>query len=71
MKKIFILLFLLLVTNKTFSQNYFPNNEGVQNKNQNFTAFTNAKIYVTPTPIINKGTLLIQNGKVISAGTTI
>jgi imidazolonepropionase-like amidohydrolase len=71
MKKIFILLFLLLVTNKTFSQNYFPNNEGVQNKNQNFTAFTNAKIYVTPTLIINKGTLLIQNGKVISAGTTI
>jgi imidazolonepropionase-like amidohydrolase len=71
MKKIFILLFLLLVTNKTFSQNYFPNNEGVQNKNQNFTAFTNAKIYVTPTQIINKGTLLIQNGKVISAGTTI
>ena len=70
MKKIFLLLFLLLITNKTFSQNYFPNNESVQNRNQNFTAFTNAKIYVTPTQIINKGTLLIQNGKVISAGTT-
>jgi imidazolonepropionase-like amidohydrolase len=71
MKKIFLLLFLLLVTNKTFSQNYFPNNESVQNRNQNFTAFVNAKIYVTPTQIINKGTLLVQNGKVISAGTTI
>ncbi len=71
MKKIFLLLFLLLITNKTFSQNYFPNNESVQNRNQNFTAFTNAKIYVTPTQIINKGTLLVQNGKVISVGATI
>jgi imidazolonepropionase-like amidohydrolase len=71
MKKIFLLLFLLLITNKTFSQIYFPNNESVQNRNQNFTAFINAKIYVTPTQIINKGTLLIQKGKVISAGTTI
>ena len=39
-----------------------------QNKNQNFTALINAKIYVTPRQVIEKGTLLIQNGKVISTG---
>ena len=68
MKK--IILFLLLVTSVTpsISQNYFPNNESVQNKNQNFTALINAKIYVTPRQVIEKGTLLIQNGKVISTG---
>jgi imidazolonepropionase-like amidohydrolase len=68
MKK--IILFLLLVTFVTpsISQNYFPNNESVQNKNQNFTALINAKIYVTPRQVIEKGTLLIQNGKVVSSG---
>ena len=60
-----IFLFSILTIN---GQEYFPNNESVQNKNNNFTAFTNAKIYVTPTQIIEKGTLIIQNGKVIGAG---
>ena len=53
------------------SQEYFPNNESVQNKNNNYTVFTNAKIYVTPTQIVEKGSLLIQNGKVISVGNNI
>ncbi|RTY73495.1 amidohydrolase family protein [Flavobacterium sp. LS1R10] len=71
MKKILLLLCLSFLVPKTYAQEYFPNNESVQNKNTNFTAFTNAKIYVTPTQIIEKGTLLIQNGKVIGAGATI
>ncbi|MFS4469357.1 amidohydrolase family protein [Maribacter sp. 2210JD10-5] len=54
-----------------FGQDYFPENDGVKSKNNNYTAFTNAKIYVTPTQIIEKGTLLIQNGKVVSSGSTI
>jgi hypothetical protein len=29
---------------KINAQEYFPNNESVQNKNNNFTAFTNAKM---------------------------
>ena len=71
MKKVLLFIFVMLLTKKVQSQNYFPNNESVQSKNENYTAFTNATIYVTPTQIINKGTLLIQNGKVINTGTTI
>lgn len=71
MKKILLLLFFSFLLPKTYAQEYFPNNESVQNKNTNFTAFTNAKIYVTPTQVVEKGTLLIQNGKVIGVGTNI
>ena len=51
-----------------FAQDYFPENSGVKSKNNNYTAFTNAKIYVTPSQIIDGGTLLIQNGKVTQVG---
>ena len=71
MKKTIYLLFLLVFIPKINAQEYFPNNESIQNKNNNYTAFTNAKIFVTPTQIIEKGTLLIQNGKVISTGKTV
>lgn len=71
MKRIITLLFLLIFIPKINAQEYFPNNESVQNKNNNYTAFTNAKIFVTPTQVIEKGTLLIQNGKVIAAGTSV
>ena len=71
MKKTILLLFLSFFIPKTNAQEYFPNNESVQNKNNNFTALTNAKIFVTPTQTIEKGTLLIQNGKVIAVGTNV
>jgi imidazolonepropionase-like amidohydrolase len=71
MKKSIILFFLCSLIPKIYSQEYFPNNESVQSKNNNFTAFTNAKIIVTPTQIIEKGILLIQNGKVVAAGNNI
>ncbi len=54
-----------------FAQDYFPVNDGVKSKNNNYTAFTNAKIYVTPTQVIESGTLLIQNGKVKQVGSSI
>jgi imidazolonepropionase-like amidohydrolase len=71
MKKILLLFFLGIFLPKVHAQEYFPNNESVQNKHKIFTAFTNAKIFVTPTQIIENGTLLIQDGKVIGAGTSI
>ena len=52
----------------TSAQEYFPENDGVKESNNNFTAFTNATIYVTPTQVVKKGTLLIQNGRVINVG---
>jgi hypothetical protein len=71
-KKLLLILFFLGLFIPTISaQDYFPNNESIHNKNSNYTAFINAKIYITPTQIIEKGTLLIQNGKVIAAGTSV
>lgn len=54
-----------------FAQDYFPKNDGVIVKNTNYTAFTNAKIYVSPTQVIEKGTLLIYDGKVVATGTSV
>ncbi|WP_299395368.1 amidohydrolase family protein [uncultured Gelidibacter sp.] len=53
------------------AQDYFPKNDGVSTKNTNYTAITNAKIYVTPTQVIEKGTLLIKDGKVVASGTSV
>ncbi|WP_418603000.1 amidohydrolase family protein [Hwangdonia sp.] len=69
-KKQFLIL-TLLCSLSVLSQDYFPKNDGVTAKNTNFTAFTNAKIYVTPTQVINKGTLLIRDGKVVATGTSV
>nr|WP_315150499.1 amidohydrolase family protein [uncultured Flavobacterium sp.] len=71
MKKILILFFFGLIIPKINAQDYFPNNESIHNKRNDYTAFINAKIYITPTQIIEKGILLIQNGKVIASGTSI
>lgn len=54
-----------------FSQEYFPKNDGVSNNNSNYTAFTNATVYVNATQKIDNATLLIQNGKVLQVGTSV
>lgn len=54
-----------------FSQDYFPENDGVKSKNNNYTAFTNATIHVSPAQVISNGTLLIQNGKVVQVGKSV
>lgn len=67
-----IFLFLcMLFTGFTEAQEYFPNNSSVKETNNNYTAFTNATLHVTPTKVIQKGTLLIQNGKVIASGKSV
>src|SRR3954471_10861161 len=71
MKKALLLVFLTAFLTKMQAQSYFPVNESVQNKSKNYTVFTNATIYVTPTQKIDKGTLLIQDGKVIAVGNNI
>ncbi|WP_289644509.1 amidohydrolase family protein [Maribacter aestuarii] len=71
MKKSILVLCLFWCSATLFSQDYFPVNDGVKANNNNYTAFTNAKIYVTPSEVIQKGTLLIQNGKVVSAGSSV
>src|SRR6056297_2171320 len=72
MKLKLLALFLFIGSVSLFAQDYFPKNDGVKaKKNNNYTAFTNAKIYVTPTEVINNGTLLIQNGKVVQVGKSV
>ena len=65
------LLIVLLFCTNSFSQEYFPVNEGVQSVNNNYTAFTNAKIIVSATSKIETGTLLIANGKIVSCGSNV
>jgi imidazolonepropionase-like amidohydrolase len=71
MKKLLLSCLILLSINQLQAQDYFPVNEGVKTSNEKFTAFTNATIHVSPTQTINKGTLLIQNQKVISSGASV
>jgi len=61
----------LFATLFTYSQEYFPENSGVKTTKISLIAFTNAIIYVTPSEVINNGTLLIKNGKVENIGTSI
>lgn len=68
MKMRLLCLTILWCGSTLFAQDYFPENDGVKSKNENYTAFTNAKIYVTPSQVIEGGTLLIQNGKVKQVG---
>lgn len=68
-KSIILIIFLFSIV--IYSQEYFPNNTGVKTKANTTIAFTNATIYVTPSQIINKGTLLIKDGKVLNVGSAI
>jgi imidazolonepropionase-like amidohydrolase len=70
MKKLFFLLFFLSLT-VVQAQDYFPTDSGVKTTENTTFAFTNVKIYVTPTEVIKKGILLIKDGKVISVGKSV
>ncbi len=67
----FLTIALFFCATTFYGQDYFPKNDGVKSENNNYTALTNAKIYVTPSQIIEKGTLLIQDGKVVQVGTNV
>ena len=66
-KKLLLLLSMFGILSLS-AQDYFPKNDGVTSKNTNFTALINAKIYITPTYVVENGILLIQEGRVINVG---
>jgi len=68
MKWKLILLAMLWLGYSGNAQKYFPKNDGVKASNTNYTALTNARIYVSPTQVIEKGTLLFYEGKVVGVG---
>jgi imidazolonepropionase-like amidohydrolase len=70
MKKL-ILVLLLFTISMVQAQDYFPTNTGVKTSENTTVAFTNAKIYVSSTEVIKKGTLLIKDGKVINVGKSV
>ncbi|MGB7392790.1 MAG: amidohydrolase family protein [Pricia sp.] len=55
----------------SFAQEYFPKNDGVKAANNNYTALTNAKIYVSPTETIDGGTLLFRKGRIVEVGKSV
>ena len=71
MIKKFILLFLLIIYNYSFSQDYFPTNDGVSFINTNYTSFINAKIHISHNNVIENGSMIIKDGKIISVGENI
>ena len=67
----YLILSMLLCSLMMFAQEHFPKNDGVKTTDNIYTAFTNAKIYVTPTQIIDNGTLLIKKGKVVNVSSSV
>jgi len=70
MRKLFFLL-LCLSFSIAKAQDYFPTDKGVKTSEKKMFALTNATIYVTPTEVIKKGTLLIKDGKVVEVGKSV
>jgi len=62
---------LLSVSSLGFAQDYIPKNDGVKTNTKNHTVFTNAKIYITPTQVVENGTLVIKDDKVVASGTNV
>ena len=71
MKKTLFTCLLLISVATSIAQDYFPTNSGLKQENNNYTAFTNATLYISPNKVIKKGTLLIQNGKVVASGNSV
>ena len=70
MKRIFLWLTLLCVSVASKAQESFPVN-GVRDIRSGLYAFTNATIVQNSTTKIEKGTLLIKQGKIIAVGTSV
>lgn len=71
MRKLILVFLLFVIPVMSNAQDYFPTNTGVKTSKNTTVAFTNAKIYVSPSEVIKKGTLLIRDGKVIGVGKSV
>ncbi|WP_460218788.1 amidohydrolase family protein [Psychroserpens sp. MEBiC05023] len=71
MNKIKFTIAMCLCSFMLFAQDYFPKNDGVKTTNTNYQAFTNAKIHITPTQVVENGTLLIRDGKIVASGSQV
>jgi len=68
----FLLLCLVFISGlNLYAQDYFPNNDGVNSKNTNYTVFKNAKIHVDPNTTIENGMIAVREGKLTAVGKSI
>ena len=70
-KIVLILLSLIYSIEKSHSQDYFPENDGVKTSNQPYNVFINATIIVSPDKKIEKGILIERDGIVVEVGKNI
>jgi len=71
MKKFLFFLVLIGHLSTLSAQEYFPINSEIKATSHNYTAFTQATIFVTASTVLNNATLLIKDGKVVNAGANI
>ncbi|GAA4276352.1 amidohydrolase family protein [Aquimarina mytili] len=71
MKKLLISLLVICGCFTSYTQEYFPKNDGVKTTDTNYTVFTNATIHTDPGSVIKNGTLVIKKGKIIEIGTSV
>ncbi len=69
-KLIWTFLGLIALTSASKAQQTFPRN-GAYDERPGRYAFTNATIVVDPQTTVSKGTLLIENGKIVEVGTNV
>ena len=70
MKILSIKIFILFASFSIIGQDYFPVN-GPKSKNNNFTFLKNAVIHVSFDQVIEKGDLILQDGKIVNVGTNL
>ena len=68
MRRFFFLSFFLSFG--LYGQDYFIVNDGIKTKDYQYNVFTNANIY-SDKGIINKGTLVEKDGKIVDLGSNI
>lgn len=71
MKKLLLSLTVVCGILNSYSQDYFPKNDGVNTTDSNYTVFKNATIHTTPDSEIKNGTLVIQKGKIVEVGNSV
>lgn len=71
MKKLLLSLTVVFGILNSYSQDYFPKNDGVNTSDSNYTVFKNGIIHTTPDSEIKNGTLVIHKGKIVQVGNSI
>lgn len=71
MIKQFFFLAVLFCSYTSFAQEYIPKNDGVKTATSHYTALQNATIHLSPTEVIENGTLVFKDGKIVSVGTSV